>query len=499
MSGYDQDRLISASEVERWSYCPMSWKLERMYSPEEKAPLKKGEEKHRKLGSHASKAIKAAKSERDISRTTWVYLAFAVIILMMGVSLLFFNTVGSLDIHIWRVMVLALSIGLIGSSLAFYFFRSGRKKADTRGALRTLSRDIEEGNIKGSRTSLLFYLFGIALMINGIILLRPFGINEELASSVLAISLMALYVLIFVTMTLYFRSHRDEWRGGRVKLGLPLVLMFLISVSVLFIFISDEVDPEGDFGWVFLVISLLWFLGAIGYDLLSSLRRGDRPDTGGSEGDLPVAALALVASVFTASTFLAKGDNLDEYYIATIVVAGAWLLGAIFFFWRGSVQRRLISDVKEKLSIPESARVVSADDLNDRGGSKPLVSKKHYLVGSPDMVIEEKGYRIPIEVKTGRVPHSPFLSHQMQLGAYLILMDTNFRQDTPYGYIDYVPDVGKMKRFRIEWDMVTKALVLSKVSEIRESERTGVAHRNHDREGKCRNCSRRQGCPERLV
>jgi CRISPR-associated exonuclease Cas4 len=159
----------------------------------------------------------------------------------------------------------------------------------------------------------------------------------------------------------------------------------------------------------------------------------------------------------------------------------------------------VISDVKERLSIPETASVVSADDLDDRGGSKPLVSKKHFLVGSPDMIIEEDGFKIPIEVKTGRIPHRPFFSHQMQLGAYLILVDTNFEQSTPHGYMDYVPDKGEMKRFKIEWDMVTKALVLSKVSEIRESERTGAAHRNHDREGKCRNCSRRQGCPERLV
>jgi CRISPR/Cas system-associated exonuclease Cas4 (RecB family) len=310
---------------------------------------------------------------------------------------------------------------------------------------------------------------------------------------------MVLYIFLSITITLYFRSHRDDMREGSLKLGLPLVLMFLISISVLFIFISDQVDPEGDFGWVFLVVSLLWFLGAIGYDLASRLRVKDHGNASNTKADLPVAALALIASVFTASTFLAKGDNLEEYSFATIVVAGAWLLGAIFFFWRGSYQRKLINDVKERLSIPERATVISADDLNDRGGSKPLVSKRHFLVGSPDMVIDEDGYRIPIEMKTGRIPHSPFFSHQMQLGAYLILMDTNFKQNTPYGYIDYVPDTGELKRFRIDWDMVTKALVLSKVSEIRDAERTGVAHRNHDREGKCRNCSRRKGCPERLV
>jgi len=499
MSGDDRDRLISASEVERWSYCPMSWKLERMYSPEEEEPLRRGEEKHREMGQDAVRAIRAGSREREISQITWVYLAFASVMVLMGTSLMVLTTVGSLDIHIWRVFVIGLSMLLIGSSLAFYFFRPTRSGSSLKGTLSSLSRDIEKGDIKGSRTSLLFYLFGIALMVNGVIMLRPFGIAEEVASSILAVSLMALYILLFITLTLYFRSHRDHIREGKIRIGLPLVLMFLISVSVLFIFISDEVDPHGDFGWVFLVISMVWFLGAIGYELTTGLRRGGPSPKKSSFGDLPIAALALIASVFTGSTFLAKGDNLDEYYIATIVMAGAWLMGAVFFFWRGNNQRKVINEVKEKLSIPGNVNVIMADDLNDRKASKPLVSPKHYLVGSPDMMIEEDGLKIPVELKTGRIPPRPFFSHQMQLGAYLILVDTNYHQETPYGYIDYVPSGSTRKRFRMEWDMVTKALVLSKVSEIRESERTSVAHRNHDREGKCRNCSRRQGCPERLV
>jgi CRISPR-associated exonuclease Cas4 len=275
--------------------------------------------------------------------------------------------------------------------------------------------------------------------------------------------------------------------------------MLLISLSVLFIFISDYIDPAGNLGWIFLVISLLWFIGAIGYDLVGWIRSGRTRNGSEEKQDLPIAATALLASVFTASTFLAKGDNLEDYYMASVVIAGAWLLGAVFFFWRGSRQERVVEKGMEDLSFTEEVKMVEADDLTERKGSKPLTSKKHFLVGAPDIIIQENGHKIPVEIKTGRIPLKPYFSHIMQLSAYLVLMDVNYKQETPFGYVEYAPSDKKRKRFKVEWDIMTKALVLSKVSEIREAERIGEAHRNHQREGKCRNCSRRQGCPERLV
>jgi CRISPR-associated exonuclease Cas4 len=210
--------------------------------------------------------------------------------------------------------------------------------------------------------------------------------------------------------------------------------------------------------------------------------------------------MAVLATFFTASTFLARVDSLKEYYILAVVVSALWTVGAIFFFFVGVISLRSASRGKEILSIPEDGTVIEAYDIDKGGGdNEPLVSRRHFLIGSPDLVIEENGLKIPVEIKSGRVPPKPHFSHVMQLGAYLILIDANFKQVTPYGYVEYRPSEGNRRRFTEEWDMMAKAMVLSKVSEIRESEKTGIAHRNHRREGKCRNCSRRQGCPERMV
>jgi CRISPR-associated exonuclease Cas4 len=87
----------------------------------------------------------------------------------------------------------------------------------------------------------------------------------------------------------------------------------------------------------------------------------------------------------------------------------------------------------------------------------------------------------------------------MQLTCYMILMDANLNVHTPYGYIEYASPEGDRKRFKVESDMLTRALALSKVSEIRSAERTGEAHRDHDRIGKCRNCAKADLCPESLA
>ncbi|MGA1793508.1 MAG: PD-(D/E)XK nuclease family protein [Thermoplasmatota archaeon] len=499
MSSEAQDRLISASEVERWCYCPLSWKLEREGAHEERSPLYRGETNHRRIGDEVSAVKTAQVKSKEDSLITWTFLIFSVLLLLMGISLIVVARVGSLDIDIWKIGVIFLSILLIGISMIYYFIISTDPNTPGKGAISKLIRGMDSKTWKRSNTPLLFYFYGMLLMLNGILLMRPFGIKSGTVTSVLAGSLIVLYVILLVSFTVYFRSHRSDIRKGELKFGGPLLLMLLISLSVLFIFISDRIDARGDMGWVFLFLSLLWFIGAIGYDLSNSLKKGKRKGRGNDQQELPIATLALLASVFTASTFLAKGDNLDEYYWASVVIAGAWLAGAAFFFWRGMHQKRVAEEGLSELDLPKKAEVVVHDDPELRKGSKPLTSSKHYLVGTPDMVLEEDGYKIPVEVKTGRIPPKPHFSHIMQLSAYMVLMDVNYGQETPHGYLDYAPGKTDRKRFTVEWDLMTKALVLSKVSEIREADRTHVAHRNHDREGKCRNCSRRQGCPEKLV
>jgi CRISPR-associated exonuclease Cas4 len=81
----------------------------------------------------------------------------------------------------------------------------------------------------------------------------------------------------------------------------------------------------------------------------------------------------------------------------------------------------------------------------------------------------------------------------MQLTAYLLLVEENY--DVPqYGLLMYGSNV-----YRIEYEEDLKKVLLQKVDEMRRALETGEVHRNHNRPGKCRHCSRRDICPERLA
>lgn len=397
---------------------------------------------------------------------------------------------------VWRVAVIFSSAVLLLITTTFYIFRSDRSTSGPREKVKEFVDWMENSSSMKGYFPMLSYFFGMILLLNGILLLRPLDIAYDVVVTVFTLSLLSMYVaLLSVIIYLLWQSRRKGIKR-KLKLGIPLSILLMVSVSVLFIMASDRLDPDGWFGWMFLVMSLLWFIGALLYDLIK--RRPISRKKKDSE-DLPIATIALVASVFTAMAFLAKGDNLENYNTLTILMAIIWVVGAVFFFIKGTSDRRKVRKRKKELNIPEKAKIIQVDDIKDSNRGKPLVSKKHYLIGSPDILIEENGSKVPVEIKTGRAPMKPYFSHIMQLSAYLVLVDTNYNQKTTYGYIEYVPREGARQRHKVEWDMLTKALVLSKVSEIRDAERTGTAHRNHNREGKCRSCSRRTGCPERLA
>ncbi|MDG6221472.1 MAG: Dna2/Cas4 domain-containing protein, partial [Candidatus Thermoplasmatota archaeon] len=85
-------------------------------------------------------------------------------------------------------------------------------------------------------------------------------------------------------------------------------------------------------------------------------------------------------------------------------------------------------------------------------------------------------------------------SHILQLSAYCFLVEEAYKRIPPYGIIRY-----GQTEFQIEYTPEMKQMVIEKANEMREKLVTGDVHRNHGRESKCRYCSRRSVCPERLA
>ena len=117
------------------------------------------------------------------------------------------------------------------------------------------------------------------------------------------------------------------------------------------------------------------------------------------------------------------------------------------------------------------------------------------LRGRPDQIVIVDGEFIPMEQKTGKVPDKPHKSHQMQLLAYLHLVETTTGRKPPYGVIRY----GSENIHQIIWDEENYNQLMDMTKEIQRIMVEGGAKRNHERIGKCQNCSRRYACDSSLA
>jgi CRISPR-associated exonuclease Cas4 len=173
------------------------------------------------------------------------------------------------------------------------------------------------------------------------------------------------------------------------------------------------------------------------------------------------------------------------------VIALIWLLGASLFLYY-ILRGEEISSKMRTLHGIEKGKIFYTDKIDNK--SKVLISEKSQVSGRPDSILKLEGKYIPIELKTGRVPKGPYFSHILQIAVYCILVQETYGKKPPYGIIKY----GKDSEFKIDFTPELNELVLEKVQEMENAVNGKKVHRNHNRVGKCRYCSRRKKCPERL-
>jgi len=198
-----------------------------------------------------------------------------------------------------------------------------------------------------------------------------------------------------------------------------------------------------------------------------------------------VYAIIAVLIVINSITILGVEPEIAIFYeiVALILLAAA----CISMYFSITTDRMLKEQLDEE-AIEGEIIYVGRDD------SRLFRSLKYGLCGRPDFILEINGNHIPVEVKTGRRPRGPLFSHILQVAAYCLLLTEEEGRRVPYGILRY----GNVNH-EIEFSEELESLLISKLHEMRNAMRTGKVHRNHQREGKCRNCSRRNYCPERLV
>jgi CRISPR-associated exonuclease Cas4 len=282
-------------------------------------------------------------------------------------------------------------------------------------------------------------------------------------------------------------------------------------------------NPPSDFARILFVIAILWLYGGFIFlyrALLANVklslliqrlllpRRASLTSTQEeiSEIDYEEATVtyekgvlwfAIVAMILALNAIILNFlKNIEDQYGAYItnffiVIVPLWLIGAAIFLYVVIVSSRTATKLRIEHGI-NSGKIEYVDALDEK--SKMLSSKKYGLRGRPDYILKRDEGLVPVEVKTGRTPKGPLFSHILQLAAYCLLIEENYDNQPRYGIIKY-----SEIEHEIEFDDGLKDILLSKLKEMRKVLETGEAHRNHKRESKCRFCSRRKICPEKLV
>ena len=189
---------------------------------------------------------------------------------------------------------------------------------------------------------------------------------------------------------------------------------------------------------------------------------------------------------------LAAADNRDQATFILFISAMTWTLAASWQLQRVLLSDTALQTMKKDIDIEADAEIAYSDNDVD---SNLLIDEKLGLRGRPDQIVIVDGEFIPVEQKTGKVPKNPHSSHRMQLLAYLHLVEKSTSKSSPYGVLRY----GSENLHQIPWTVNAKKELREAVSEIQRLMVEGGAVRNHERPGKCRNCSRRYACDDSLV
>ena len=158
---------------------------------------------------------------------------------------------------------------------------------------------------------------------------------------------------------------------------------------------------------------------------------------------------------------------------------------ALFLFWLSRRQRR-------RTGLP-GGRIIYSDTRTWGAVERPLYDQELALTGKPDYLIEHQGVIIPVEVKSGRAPDTPYDAHIFQLAVYCLLVEKIYGKRPPYGIIHYPG-----RDFAIDYTPALEADLQVLIADMRSDDRQPEVHRSHEEALRCKHCGYRGDCNERL-
>jgi len=288
----------------------------------------------------------------------------------------------------------------------------------------------------------------------------------------------------------HHRLGKVLWRidsGDKAAAQSEKMVFWYAIVATLMAIAGLEMLPLGapvEVSHILGAVALIWLLAATFYLFKATTAKLHSQAIEYEKTVLIFAIVAVVVAV-NAVAWLFTDVRMAQVLEALSII---WLIAASFFLYRSLATTGIVKTLRDEFRVKGEIKYI------DMGDSKVYRSDRYMLAGKPDYVITLEGHTIPVEEKKGRTPQGPLFSHILQLSAYCLLIEESTGAAPPYGLLKY-PE----HEHQIEYNDDLKKVLLEKLDEMREAERKGEAHRNHDRPGKCRFCSRKDVCPERLT
>lgn len=160
---------------------------------------------------------------------------------------------------------------------------------------------------------------------------------------------------------------------------------------------------------------------------------------------------------------------------------------ALIFFWQSGKQRR-------EAGLP-GGRVIFTDTSAWGEVERPLYYQPLKLTGKPDYLVRQSNnIIIPVEVKSGRAPQSPYDSHIFQLASYCLLVEKTYGKRPPYGILHY-----NDRDFAIDYTPELEYALMELLADMRRDAIKEDVERSHVQAGRCARCGFSDICDQSLV
>jgi CRISPR-associated exonuclease Cas4 len=160
------------------------------------------------------------------------------------------------------------------------------------------------------------------------------------------------------------------------------------------------------------------------------------------------------------------------------------ILAAGFFILAGRARK--------KAGVP-AGRVIYVDASQWGRVEKPLYDPDLRLTGRPDYLVKQGKKIIPIELKSRRAPQMPYDSHIFQLGAYCLLVASEYGNRPSYGILHY-----NDKSFSIDFTRDFEKTLKATILEMQQHEDKSPLDRSHQDARRCMHCGYQSICDQSL-